>query len=343
MNERYMRRALYLAELGTGKTAPNPLVGCVIVKEDRIIGEGYHQKYGENHAEVNAIESIRENETAAGSTVYVNLEPCAHFGKTAPCTELLIRNKVKKVIIGCTDSNPMVSGRGVERLKRAGIDVHVGILEEECRKINKRFFTFIEKNRPYVTLKWAQTKDGFLDRKRENDEIGIHWITATETQSLVHKWRSEEQAILVGRNTIINDNPSLTVREYYGKNPLRVVIDSQLQITENSKEVFSEEAPTIIFNRVKDHEEKNVTWVKIPETSTKCILDQLYKRGIQSIMVEGGSRTLQYFIVDNVWDEANVLVGDIKFGSGVKAPIINKMPVDTYTFGLDRIYHFERL
>ena len=343
MNERYMRRAIYLAELGTGKTAPNPLVGCVIVKEDRIIGEGYHQKYGENHAEVNAIESIRENETAAGSTVYVNLEPCAHFGKTAPCTELLIRNKVKKVIIGCTDSNPMVSGRGVERLKRAGIDVHVGILEEECRKINKRFFTFIEKNRPYVTLKWAQTKDGFLDRKRENDEIGIHWITATETQSLVHKWRSEEQAILVGRNTIINDNPSLTVREYYGKNPLRVVIDSQLQITENSKEVFSEEAPTIIFNRVKDHEEKNVTWVKIPETSTKCILDQLYKRGIQSIMVEGGSRTLQYFIVDNVWDEANVLVGDIKFGSGVKAPIINKMPVDTYTFGSDRIYHFERL
>ncbi len=338
-----MRRALFIAQLSEGKTAPNPMVGCVLVKDDRIIGEGYHQSYGGNHAEVNAIESVGQDESVEDAEVYVSLEPCAHFGKTAPCTELLIRSKVKKVIIGCQDSNPLVAGRGIERLKRAGIEVNVGMLEEECRRINKRFFTYVEKNRPYVLLKWAQTKDGYLDRRRENDEIGINWITAPETQSLVHKWRSHEQAILVGRNTIINDNPSLTVREFHGKNPLRVVIDSQLQITENSKEIFSEEAPTIIFNRVKDHEEKNVTWVKIPETSTKCILDQLYKRGIQSIMVEGGSRTLQYFIVDNVWDEANVLVGDVKFGSGVKAPIINKMPIETYTFGKDRIYHFERL
>ena len=338
-----MRRALQLAELAIGYTAPNPMVGCVLVKDDKIIGEGYHKAYGEAHAEVNAIDAIAEGQSAEGCSVYVTLEPCAHHGKTAPCTELLIRNKVKEVFVGTTDSNPLVSGRGVERLKRAGIQVHVGLLETECRILNKRFFTFYEKNRPYVVLKWAQTKDGYLDRQRESEEIGINWISAPETKTLVHKWRSEEQAILVGRNTIINDNPSLTVRQYYGKNPLRVVIDSQLQITENSKQVFSEDAPTLIFNRVKDHQENNVTWVKIPETSTKCVLDHLYKRGIQSIMVEGGSRTLQYFIVDNVWDEAHVIVGDVKFDNGVKAPIINKIPSNTYTFGSDRIYHFERL
>ena len=338
-----MRRALQLAELAIGYTAPNPMVGCVLVKDDKIIGEGYHKAYGEAHAEVNAIDAIAEGQSAEGCSVYVTLEPCAHHGKTAPCTELLIRNKVKEVFVGTTDSNPLVSGGGVERLKRAGIQVHVGLLETECRILNKRFFTFYEKNRPYVVLKWAQTKDGYLDRQRESEEIGINWISAPETKTLVHKWRSEEQAILVGRNTIINDNPSLTVRQYYGKNPLRVVIDSQLQITENSKQVFSEDAPTLIFNRVKDHQENNVTWVKIPETSTKCVLDHLYKRGIQSIMVEGGSRTLQYFIVDNVWDEAHVIVGDVKFDNGVKAPIINKIPSNTYTFGSDRIYHFERL
>ena len=343
MKELYMRRALQLAELAMGQTAPNPMVGCVLVKDDKIIGEGYHKAFGGPHAEVHAIESIQEDQSAEGCSAYVTLEPCAHFGKTAPCAELLIRNKVKEVFIATKDSNPLVSGKGIERLKRAGIVVHLGLLEAESRKLNKRFFTFYEKNRPYVMLKWAQTKDGFLDRQRESKEVGINWITAPETKALVHKWRSEEQAILVGRNTIINDNPTLTVRQYYGKNPLRVVIDSQLQITENSKQVFSEDASTLIFNRIKNHQEKNVTWVKIPETSTKCVLEHLYKRGIQSLMVEGGSRTLQYFIVDNVWDEANVLVGDVKFDSGVKAPILNKIPSNTYTFGPDRIYHFERL
>jgi len=341
MDERFMHRALFLAKLGLGKVAPNPLVGCVIVHDNIIIGEGYHQFYGGPHAEVNALKQVENPDLLKKATVYVTLEPCPHFGKTSPCSDLLIKSGVKNVVIGTRDSNPLVSGKGIEKLKKAGVDVIENVLENECRKINRRFFTFHEKSRPYVILKWAQTSDGYLDKQRSSDEIGINWITEPETKSLVHKWRSEEQAILVGRNTIMNDNPSLTVRDFSGKNPIRIVIDSQLALSKMNN-VFSDDAETLVFNRIKNDKIGNIEWIKIQETNTDLILRELYKRGIQSVLVEGGSRTLQYFIIDNVWDEARVFVGNVLFGGGVKAPVLNKLPNETYLFGKDRIYNFVR-
>jgi diaminohydroxyphosphoribosylaminopyrimidine deaminase/5-amino-6-(5-phosphoribosylamino)uracil reductase len=340
-HEKFMRRCLELAALGKGNVAPNPMVGCVITVGDKIIAEGYHEFFGGPHAEVNAFSKIKDKELLSNAIVYVSLEPCSHFGKTPPCSDLLISSGVKCVVVGCRDSNPAVGGKGIEKLKRAGIEVIEGILEEECRILNKRFFTFHEKQRPYVVLKWAQTLDGYLDKVRDNNEHGINWITAETTKSLVHKWRSEEQSILVGRNTIINDNPSLTVREYHGRNPIRIVIDSQLQIS-GDLNIYSNAAPTIVFNRVKNEQKENVEWVKISETSTSKILEELYKRGIYSVFVEGGSRTLQYFIIDNVWDEARVIVGNTKFSEGVKAPVMNKIPSDSFNFGEDKVYIYFR-
>jgi diaminohydroxyphosphoribosylaminopyrimidine deaminase/5-amino-6-(5-phosphoribosylamino)uracil reductase len=336
-----MQRCLELAQLGKGFTAPNPMVGCVIVKNDLIIGEGYHQEYGKAHAEVNAIQSVLDKNELEGATVYVSLEPCSHFGKTPPCADLLVQSGVKAVVIACRDTNPAVAGRGIDRLKKAGIEVIEGVLEKESRELNKRFFTFHEKQRPYIILKWAQTLDGYLDKARLENQTGINWITGEETKSLVHKWRGEEQSILVGRNTIINDNPSLTVREYKGKNPIRIVIDSQLQIS-GDVNIYSSEAPTIVFNRIRNEKKENVEWVKIKETSTKNILDELYNRGIISVFVEGGSRTLQYFIIDNVWDEARVIVGNNRFDEGMKAPIINRVPIASHPFGEDMVYYYSR-
>ncbi len=340
-HDKFMRRCLQLASYGSGFVAPNPMVGCVIVANDKIIGEGYHKNFGGPHAEVNAFARVEQKELLSEATVYVSLEPCSHQGKTPPCVDLLISNNVKRVVIGCRDSNPAVNGKGVERLKRAGIEVIEGILEEECRHLNKRFFTFHERRRPYIVLKWAQTLDGYIDRVRDENKKGINWVSSELTKTLVHKWRSEEQSILVGRNTIINDNPSLTVREYDGQNPIRIVIDSQLQISQDLN-IYSKEAPTLVFNRIKNEKKENVEWIKIPETSTSYILEELYKRNISSVFVEGGSRTLQYFIIDNVWDEARVIVGNTKFGDGVKAPIINKVPSDSFKFGDDRVYIYFR-
>ena len=339
--EIYMQRCIDLALKGIRSVAPNPMVGCVLVSDDIIIAEGYHQFFGGPHAEVNAINKVKDTKTLKKATLFVSLEPCAHIGKTAPCADLIIKKGIQKVVIGTRDPNPVVGGKGIEKLKNAGVDVIVGILEEQCLAINKRFFTFHEKQRPYVILKWAQTLDGFLDKIRDEDTQMVNWISAPETKTLVHKWRSEEQSILVGRNTIINDNPSLTVREYVGSNPTRLVIDSQLQISD-SLNVYSEDAPTIVFNRLKDGQEKNIEFVKINETSTKNILDELYKRNIQSVFVEGGSRTLQYFIIDNVWDEARVIVGKKSFKEGYKAPVINRIPVETIRFGSDTIHFFKR-
>ena len=337
----YMQRCLELAQLGAGWTAPNPMVGCVIVADNLIIGEGYHKTFGGPHAEVNAIHSVEDKSKLDGATVYVSLEPCSHFGKTPPCADLLVQSNVKTVVIACRDTNPDVAGKGIDRLKKAGIEVIEGVLEKESRELNKRFFTFHEKQRPYVILKWAQTLDGFLDKSRGMNDKGVNWISQPETKALVHKWRGEEQSILVGRNTIINDNPSLTVRDYKGKNPVRIVIDSQLQIS-GDVNIYSHEAPTIVFNRIRNEKKENVEWVKIKETSTKNILDELYKRGIISVFVEGGSRTLQYFIIDNVWDEARVIVGNKRFEEGMKAPIINRVPIASHPFGDDMVYYYSR-
>ncbi len=338
----FMQRCVDLAYLGQGNVSPNPMVGCVIVKNGLVIGEGYHSEYGGKHAEIKAIESVIDQKEIENSTVYISLEPCVHHGKTPPCVAELISRKIKTAVIGSRDSNPIVGGKGIESLKRGGIEVIENVLEEECRKLNKRFFTFHEKRRPYVILKWAQTSDGYLDKNRETDEKGINWISSPESKVLVHKWRSEEQSILVGRNTILNDNPSLTVREISGKNPTRIVIDSQMQLSKDVN-IFSNDAPTLVFNRIQNKKLDGVEWIKIQETSTKYILEELYKRNIQSVLVEGGSRTLQYFIIDNVWDEARVIVGDIKFGDGVKAPIINKVPVRAHQFSdHDTIFYFTR-
>jgi len=341
-DEKYIQRCIDLAYLGQGKVAPNPMVGCVIVKDGIIIGEGYHENFGGSHAEINAIRNVGNDAAIQGATIFVSLEPCTHFGKTPPCTLAILALKPKRLVIGSRDTNPSVAGKGIDRLKREGIEVVEGILEEECRALNKRFFTFHEKRRPYVILKWAQTKDGFLDRNREDDEVGIHWISSPETKVLVHKWRSEEQGILVGRNTILNDNPSLTVREFSGSNPTRIVIDSNLKLSKDVG-VFSNEAPTLVFNRVKNAQEGSTEWIKISETSTKLILEELYKRNILSVLVEGGSRTLQYFIIDNVWDEARVIVSDTLFKEGMRAPVLTKTPMRSHPFGpTDTIYYYQR-
>ena len=339
--EIYMQRCIDLARKGIRSVAPNPMVGCVLVVNNKIIGEGYHQFFGGSHAEVNAINNVLNTKALKKATLYVSLEPCSHMGKTAACADLIIKKGIQNVVIGTRDPNPLVGGKGIEKLKNAGIEVEEGVLQDQCLELNKRFFTFHEKRRPYVILKWAQTLDGFLDRIREDNKQEVNWISAPETKTLVHKWRSEEQSILVGRNTILNDNPSLTVREYGGTNPIRLVIDSQLQIS-GSLNVYSEDAPTIVFNRLKDATEKNIEFVKIKETSTKNILDELYKRGIQSVFVEGGSRTLQYFIIDNVWDEARVIVGRKSFKEGYKAPVINRIPIKTIPFGKDTVHYFKR-
>lgn len=341
-DEKYIKRCIDLAYLGKGKVAPNPLVGCVIVKDGIILGEGYHEYYGGPHAEINAINNVIDQSLIEGSTIYISLEPCTHIGKTPPCTLAILRLKPTRVVIGSKDTNPYVAGKGIDRLRQEGIEVVEGILEEECRRLNKRFFTFHEKRRPFVVLKWAQTQDGFLDRNREENEVGINWISSPETKVLVHKWRSEEQGILVGRNTILNDNPSLTVREFSGSNPTRIVIDSNLKLS-NDVGVFSNEAPTLVFNRIKNEIVGSTEWIKIQETTTKFILEELYKRNIISILVEGGSRTLQYFIIDNVWDEARVIVSSVLFKEGMRAPVLTKTPVRSHPFGsTDTIYYYQR-
>jgi diaminohydroxyphosphoribosylaminopyrimidine deaminase/5-amino-6-(5-phosphoribosylamino)uracil reductase len=336
-----MQRCIDLARLGNGSVSPNPMVGAVIVLNNKIIGEGFHHFFGGPHAEVNAVNSVKDQTLLKDATIYVSLEPCSHFGKTPPCSDLLIASEFKKVVIGCKDTFSKVSGKGIDKLKKAGIEVVVGILETACRDLNKRFFTFHERQRPYVILKWAQSKDGFLDKLRPNDEKGIYWISSPETKALVHKWRSEEQSILVGRKTVQNDNPSLTVREFSGNNPTRIIIDSQMQLSRDLN-IFSDDAPTIIFNRVKNEVKGNVEWVKISETNTQLILDELYKRNILSVFVEGGSRTLQYFIFGNVWDEARVIVGEAIFHEGTKAPTINKAPTSSHPFSSDMVYYYFR-
>jgi diaminohydroxyphosphoribosylaminopyrimidine deaminase/5-amino-6-(5-phosphoribosylamino)uracil reductase len=339
-DEFYMRRCIELALLGAGNVAPNPLVGALIVLNDKIIGEGYHQMYGQAHAEVNAINSVKNKELLSEATIYVSLEPCAHFGKTPPCVDLILKYKFKRVVIGSKDPFHEVDGKGIEKLIAAGIEAKVGVLEQDCLKLNKRFFTFHNKKRPYVILKWAQTKDGFIDKKRdENSEKKINWISSPETQSLVHAWRSQEQAILVGRNTVVTDNPSLTVREVNGKNPTRIVIDSQLSI-QNSASIFNDEVETIIFNRQKNEKINNIHFYKLESIDTKVILKALYELGIQSVFIEGGSRTLQHFLVNHDWDEARVIVGNSIFKDGIKAPVIQGIPKFHQEFSNDKIYYY---
>ena len=325
VQEKYIKRCIELAENGLGTTYPNPLVGCVIVYENTIIGEGWHKKSGEAHAEVIAIESVKNKELLASSTLYVSLEPCSHFGKTPPCADLILKYKIPNVVIGTIDPNSKVAGKGIQKLIDSGVNVTVGILEKECNELNKRFFTFHKKNRPYIILKWAESSDGFISPKNKSEQKPV-WISNDYSRQLVHKWRSEEQAILVGTQTIMDDNPSLTVREWVGKNPIRVVIDKENSI-DSSSNVLDNQAKTIVFsnNEVTSNSD-TIQYIKInfDKNSTQVIVEKLYENNIQSIIIEGGRKTIQSFIDANLWDEARVFIGEIKLLEGTKAPAINR-------------------
>jgi len=337
-----MQRCLELASNGLGHTSTNPLVGCVIVYKGKIIGEGFHRKYGEAHAEVNAIRSVVNQDLFTESTLYVNLEPCAHHGKTPPCSDLIIEKKIPRVVIGSKDIHSLVAGRGIKRLQDAGVEVTVGVLEQVCWDLNKRFFTYHQFKRPYVILKWAQSKDGFLDRDREENETGVNWITSESTKHLVHLWRSQEDAILVGRKTVEIDNPALTVRDVIGKNPLRIVIDKQLSL-HHDYNIFSTEARTIVFNeKTNEVVSENLQHIKINFDGSELqqLLHHLYENNIQSIIIEGGAFTLHQFIEQNLWDEARVLTGDVFFNSGLKAPTIRSNANEVRQLDTDKLEVF---
>lgn len=333
----YMSRALELAELGRGSVSPNPMVGCVIVHQGIIIGEGWHKEYGGPHAEVNAILSVENHGLLSESTVYVTLEPCAHWGKTPPCANLLAEKKVKRVIIAATDSNPLVGGKGIQILKNAGIEVIPGIMEKEARLQNRRFFTQIEKQRPYVILKWAKTQDGFVAKENFDSK----WISNVQSRQLVHKWRAEEDAILVGKNTAAHDNPRLDVRDWVGKNPIRIVLDTHLNLTMDLN-LFDQKTPTLILNTIQKSSKKNLEWIKLEDLRPESILELLHSRKTQSLIVEGGSQVLHQFIQAGLWDEARVFTSLNKFERGIPAPILNQTPSETLTVGTDRLdiyYH----
>ncbi len=334
-HELYMQRAINLAKLGAGSVAPNPQVGCVIVHENKIIGEGFHQKYGEAHAEVNAINSVREKELLKEGTVYVSLEPCAHFGKTPPCANLLIDNKVKTVVICNTDPNPLVAGKGIELLKAAGIEVFSGILEKEGRELNKMFFAFFEKKRPYITLKWAQTSDGFI--ASENGKPTK--ISNEITNKFVHKLRAENSAIMVGTNTVFADNPNLTTRNWLGQNPVRVLIDKQLRFKQDLN-IFNNEAQSLIYNLHGDGKIANAQYIKLPENEhfLENLLDDLHQRNILSVMIEGGTNLVESFLKLNLWDEAIIIVADKQLNYGVEAPKIDLSKTSYTVITGDKIF-----
>lgn len=311
-----MQRALELAHLGLGSVSPNPLVGCVIVHEGKIIGEGYHMEYGGAHAEVNAINSVKDRKLLSDSDVYVSLEPCAHFGKTPPCANLLAESNVRHVFIANCDPNPLVAGKGIKILKKAGIHVESGVLHQEGEELNKRYFTYINERRPYIILKWAQTADGFIARKDFNSK----WISNKVSRKLVHKWRAEEDAILVGKRTAEYDNPRLNVRDWRGKNPIRIVIDPRLSL-DRSLSLFDGSIETICYNIAKTQHAQNVEFVQLEKRYfLEQLLNDLYLRNIQSLMVEGGSTTLNSFISAGTWDEARVFHSRTTFGDGIPAP-----------------------
>ena len=318
-----MKRALELAERGKGSVAPNPMVGCVIVHQNKIIGEGWHRQYGMEHAEVNAINSVENKMLLPHSSLYVTLEPCSHFGKTPPCADLIIEHKIPKVIIATNDPNPLVEGQGINKLQDNNVKVRTGILETESRFMNRRFFTFFEKKRPHIILKWAQTADGFMDRERPSGEKGSFQISSEESSRTVHRWRTEEAGILVGKNTVMTDNPLLTVRKWPGKNPVRIMIDPNLEVSKYSH-ILDGSARTIIFNRLETRTIFNNQFVQLDFSKDILpdILMYLHYEGIQSVMVEGGAETLKRFIENGTWDEARIIRSDMILEQGLRAPTI---------------------
>jgi diaminohydroxyphosphoribosylaminopyrimidine deaminase/5-amino-6-(5-phosphoribosylamino)uracil reductase len=318
----FMRRCLELAAKAGGLTYPNPLVGSVIVHEGKIVGEGFHLKAGGFHAEVNAINSVSDKALLRNSSLYVNLEPCSHFGKTPPCADFIISNSIPRVVIGTIDTSENVSGEGLKRLRNAGCEVIIGVAEEECRRLNRRFFTFHEKKRPYITLKWAQSADGYLDLLRSEDhKIEPTWITGKPERILVHKWRASEQAILVGAGTVRADNPKLNIREWKGPQPLRLILSSSGSF-DNEYLVNETNGTTLVFTHNMKADIPNATLIKLDENvpSAVQVVDHLFSLGIQSLLIEGGASLLDHFISTGLWDEARVFTGKNNFSGGVKAP-----------------------
>jgi diaminohydroxyphosphoribosylaminopyrimidine deaminase/5-amino-6-(5-phosphoribosylamino)uracil reductase len=386
MHERYMYRCLELAKYGAGYVAPNPMVGAVLVYNDRIIGEGYHQQYGEAHAEVNCIADAEKRQATSSSlthktgiisqsTLYVSLEPCSHFGKTPPCTDLIIKHRIPKVVIGCRDPFPAVNGKGIEKLRAAGVEVETGILEKECKELNKRFFTFHTKHRPYIILKWAETGDGFIaapvpskpplqGEAYEDSAIRRLLISNEYTNRLVHKWRSEEAAILVGTNTAMNDDPELTTRLWPGPSPVRLIVDMNLRLPSSLK-IFNGAATTIVFNTKMHSNESEWSIPSLKERGSGVryyqvtadvslvhqITNALYQLQIQSVIVEGGARLLQSFIDEDIWDEAriisnrqliNVIASETKQGNGLPAPQLrNSLKAEEQNIFSDKIEIFK--
>jgi len=337
-HETYMLRCIELAKKGMGHVAPNPLVGCVIVHNETIISEGFHSKYGSEHAEPNAINKV-DHHILKDCTLYVNLEPCSHYGKTPPCADLIISKRIKKVVIGNLDVNPLVAGKGIKKLQEAGIEVIYGVLDNQCKELNKRFFTFHEKKRPFVILKWAQTNDNYISKMPLPQNMADNWITGEESKTLAHQWRTEEQAILVGHNTVVVDNPQLTARLYEGNNPVRIVIDRTLDLNLNYK-VFDAKAKTLIFNSIKNETKENLHYIKIDFTNfIDELLHQLYELNINSVIVEGGSRTLEHFINTKLWDEARIFVNpNLNFEKGIEAPIFDFKNEPFKYVGNDKLY-----
>lgn len=333
-----MHRCIELAKNGLGTTYPNPLVGSVIVYNNKIIGEGWHKKSGEAHAEVNAVNSVKDKSLLKKSTIYVSLEPCSHFGKTPPCSDLIIENEIPNVVIGTVDPNLKVAGNGIKKLIEAGKNVTVGVLEAECMELNKRFFTFHLKKRPYVILKWAESQDGFIaPAKNIRNEQKPVWITNEFSRQLVHKWRSEEQAILVGTNTVIDDNPKLDVRDWEGNSPIRIILDQNNRVPRDSH-IFDNQVKTIIFSNLANaNTGENTTFevIDFEQNLAQQILKVLFKHKIQSVIIEGGTKTLQTFINENLWDEARIFIGNSCFGNGTKAPIIALKNIEKNSIGND--------
>ena len=332
-----MQRALALADKGRGCTSPNPMVGCVIVHNDEIIGEGYHQKYGDLHAEPNAVNSVSDKSLIAQSTVYVTLEPCAHYGKTPPCAELLARLVPRKVIIASVDTNPLVGGKGIQKMKDAGIEVLHGLMDEENRYLNRRFFTFMEKKRPYIILKWAQTADGFVARKNYDSK----WISNEASRTRVHEWRAEEDGIMVATNTALYDNPSLNVRLAEGADPVRILLDRTLKVPLNFN-FYNQQQKTLIYNELEEVVDGNTEKIKLNFSNDIIpqLLEDLYERKIQSVIVEGGSQLLNGFINTTLWDEARIFTSKNTFEEGIAAPSINTQAVFEEDIEGDKVHYF---
>ncbi|MCC7050995.1 MAG: bifunctional diaminohydroxyphosphoribosylaminopyrimidine deaminase/5-amino-6-(5-phosphoribosylamino)uracil reductase RibD [Bacteroidia bacterium] len=335
-HSKYIKRCFQIAENGLGYVAPNPLVGCVIVYNGLVLSEGYHIAYGKNHAEVNAIEKIKDKHLLKEGTLYVNLEPCAHYGKTPPCADLIIKHQLKKVVISNTDPNPLVAGKGIEKLRTAGIEVITDILSEEGKFLNRRFFTWITKKRPYIILKWAQSLDGFIWSENKTN------ITENHFNLQNHLWRTQESAIMVGKNTVIKDNPLLTARHVAGKQPTRIVTDFSLLINKE-KNIFNTHAPTVILNGIIDKQEENILYKKAINNSVQSYLQALYELNIQSVIVEGGAQLLNSFISSGVYDEVRMVIGNCFLGTGIKAPVINGSPNKIENFSEDKLLTFYHL